>query len=214
MDERPLLTTLNDEDRTTALARFRLLQPFLDGDVPLSTLTRERGIALRTAQRWVTQYRHLGLAGLVRKRRHDVGTRRYPDELVRLVEGLALRRPAPSVASVYRQTMVVARERGWPVPSYATVYALIRSLDPGLRTLAHKGAKAYKDRFDLLYRREVDRPNAVWLGDHTPLDIAIRDDHGSAVRPWLTVILDDYSRAVPLPATGLVSSPHPPSKRR
>jgi putative transposase len=76
------------------------------------------------------------------------------------------------------------------------VYALIQHLDPGLRTLAHEGTKAYKERFDLLYRREVDRPNAVWLGDHTPLDITVRDAEGAAVRPWLTVILDDYSRAV------------------
>jgi putative transposase len=57
-------------------------------------------------------------------------------------------------------------------------------------------AKRIKERFDLLYRREVDHPNAVWLGDHTPLDIAVRDERGNPARPWLTAIIDDYSRAV------------------
>jgi putative transposase len=207
MDGRPLLTDLSDEDRTAALERFHLLQPFLDGEVQLTTLARELGVSLRTAQRWVAQYRQRGLAGLVRKTRSDQGEHHFSDELVHLVEGLALRRPRPSAAAVHRQAAAIAREHGWAIPSYATVYALIQQLDPGLRTLALDGSKAYKERFDLLYRREVDRPNAVWLGDHTPLDITVRDAEGAAVRPWLTVILDDHSRAV----AGYRLNPHAPS---
>lgn len=196
MTERPTLVQLSDEDRAVALQRFALLRPALEDGIPLAHLARSSGIPLRTAQRWVAQYRQLGLAGIARTHRRDRGTHRFPTELLQLVEGLALRRPPPSVATVHRQVTAIARDRDRPVPSYSTAYAHIRRLDPGLVTLAHEGNKAYKERYDLLYRREVDRPNAVWLGDHTPLDLVIRDERNATVKPWLTVILDDYSRAV------------------
>ena len=63
-------------------------------------------------------------------------------------------------------------------------------------TLAQEGSAVYRERFDLLYRREASRPNEIWQADHTPLDIWVIDERGQPARPWLTVILDDYSRAV------------------
>lgn len=210
MTERPTLVQLSDEDRAVALQRFALLRPALEDGIPLAHLARSSGIPLRTAQRWVAQYRQLGLAGIARTHRRDRGTHRFPTELLQLVEGLALRRPPPSVATVHRQVTAIARDRDRPVPSYSTAYAHIRRLDPGLVTLAHEGSKVYKERYDLLYRREVDRPNAVWLGDHTPLDLIIRDERNTTVKPWLTVILDDYSRAV----AGYRLSLQPPSTQQ
>lgn len=117
-------------------------------------------------------------------------------ELQRLIEGLALRKPRPSAAAIFRQVRRVATDQGWHPPSYSTVYDVIRRLDPALVTLAHEGRKAYQERFDLLYRREASRPNEIWQADHTPLDLWILDEEGKPARPWLTVILDDYSRAV------------------
>jgi putative transposase len=66
-------------------------------------------------------------------------------------------------------------------------------------TLAHQGAKAYGNVFDLIYRRVATRSNAIWQADHTPLDIELlQSDVNSAMtaKPWLSVILDDHSRAV------------------
>lgn len=113
-----------------------------------------------------------------------------------MIEGLVLRKPRPTTAVIHRQVHRVAGENGWPPPSYGTVYAVVRRLDRALITLAHEGSKAYKEQYDLLYRHEATRPNEMWQGDHTPLDLWILDDHGRPARPWLTVILDDYSRAV------------------
>src|SRR5262249_39202948 len=48
----------------------------------------------------------------------------------------------------------------------------------------------------LLCRHEAEKPNALWQADHTLLDIWVRDGSGPLVRPWLTVIMDDYSRAI------------------
>jgi len=76
------------------------------------------------------------------------------------------------------------------------VAAVIERLDPGLATLAHAGTKAYKEAFDLLYRREADHPNEIWQADHTPLDIWVFDERKQPARPWFTAVVDDYSRAV------------------
>jgi putative transposase len=41
------------------------------------------------------------------------------------------------------------------------------------------------------------RSNAIWQADHSLLDILlVCDDGGRHAKPWLTVVLDDYSRAV------------------
>ena len=191
------LTGLEEAERTQALARFTLLRPFLEEGVPLTALTQPQGVSLRTLRSWVARYRRQGLAGLARQVRADGGARRrLTPELQQFIEGLALRRPPPTAAQVHRQAAATAQQQGWPIPSYRTVAALIQHLDPALVTLAHEGATAYRETFDLLYRREASRPNEIWQADHTPLDIWVRDEKGQAVRPWLTIILDDYSRTV------------------
>jgi putative transposase len=151
---------------------------------------------LRTARRWLKRYRAHGLAGLARRPRRDRGGHRLPSELVELVEGLALRRPRPSVAFIHRQVLAVADREGWSAPSYSAVHGIVRGLDPGLLTLAHDGAARYRDRFELVYRRQADAPNEIWQADHTLLDVLVLDHAGRPARPWLTVILDDHSRAV------------------
>jgi len=198
---------MGDSERQRALERFDALRMYLEDGVPLATIARRLGLTARTVQRWLRHYRAHGLAGLGRRPRADAGRRRLPADLERLIEGLALRTPPPSVAAVHRKAAQVAAERGWPVPSYARVYDIVRHLDPGLVTLAHDGPKAYKEEFDLVHRREAGRPNEVWQADHTLLDLWTRDDRGRPVRPWLCVILDDHSRAI----AGYALSVHAPS---
>jgi len=76
------------------------------------------------------------------------------------------------------------------------VYDIVRHLPADLVMLAHHGCKAYGDRFELVYRREAAQPNAIWQADHTRLDILVLREDGSAIKPWLSLIIDDYSRAI------------------
>ena len=119
-----------------------------------------------------------------------------PPELQLLIEGLALRRPPPTIATVHRQAAELARAQGWPAPGYAAVYDVVRSIDPAMTTLAHEGSKRYKEVFDLVHRREAAKPNEIWQADHTLLDLWVLTPSGSPGRPWLTLIEDDHSRAV------------------
>ena len=116
--------------------------------------------------------------------------------LRQLIEGLALQEPRPTVAAVHRQAALVAPRLNEPVPSYQTVHLLIQRMDPALVTLAHEGTNSYSDRFDLVHRREAEAPNAIWQADHSELDVLVKDGEGKPRKPWLTIVLDDYSRAV------------------
>jgi putative transposase len=187
---------LSEAQRRQAVERCQLLRLHLDDGVPLRAVARAHAVPYRTLQRWLARYHQAGLAGLAHQPRADRGQHRLPAELVQLIEDLALRRPPPSSAAIHRRIADVAQREGWPVPSYSTVYAIVRALDPALMTLAHGGTKEYQQRYELLHRREADGPNASWQADHTQLDLWVRDEHDRPAKPWLTVILDDYSRAV------------------
>lgn len=186
-----------DDARDKALWRLRLLRPVLENGVAVPALAATSGIPVPTLRRWLRLYRLHGLPGLRRRPRNDRGVRRrLSAELVAVIEGLALERPRRSAAAIHRVVCDMAARDGEVPPSYATVHAITRAMDPALMTLAHQGAKAYSHRFDLLHRREAARPNEIWQADHTELDILASDETGAPVRPWLTVVIDDHSRAV------------------
>ena len=193
----PSLATLTEAQRAEAMERFSLLRPALEDGVPQTEVARLHHLPLRTVQRWTQHYREQGLAGLAKKDRKDRGLRRgMPPELVRLIEGLALQKPKRSAAAIHRQVSKIAVEQGWKPPSYSRIYDIIHKLDPALVTLAQEGASVYREEFDLLYRREASHSNAMWQADHTLLPIWLLNEHGKPAKPWLTAILDDYSRAV------------------
>ncbi|HYN73188.1 MAG TPA: Mu transposase C-terminal domain-containing protein [Nakamurella sp.] len=179
-----------------APGRWQILRLHVEDQIPLAALARETGIGVRTLQRWHAQFQGQGAAGLERRTRRDAGTRRVDLDLVRLVEGLALTRPRPAVATIHRLITQSATARGLPVPSYGVVRQIVQDLDPAMVTLALDGPASYRDKHELVLRRRAGSPNVMWQADHTELDIVVRGSGPGPVRPWLTVIEDDYSRAV------------------
>ena len=179
-----------------AMRRFAVLRPHIEEGVSLTSAARAADVPVRTVQRWLSRYRAFGLEGLKRRVRSDAQKHKLHDDLVRLIEGLALRKPRLSIAGIHRRVTAAAKAQDWHAPSYSTVYTLIHGLDPAMVTLAQEGAAAYRDRYELVYRHRATAPNAMWQADHTMLDILILDANGTAVRPWLTVIMDDHSRAI------------------
>lgn len=188
------LTSLSEAQREQALERFAIIRPALEKEITQGEVARTYGITLRTVQPWIKSYREQGLASLADQARSEKGKSRIlPDQAIGLIEGLALQTPPRSAASIHRQVTDIAQEQGWKPPSYAHVHQIIKSLDPALVTLAHQGAAAYREEFDLLYRREATHANAMWQADHTPLDVWLLDETG---KPYLTAIEDDYSRMI------------------
>lgn len=116
---------------------------------------------------------------------------------MKLIQGLHLRTPPVPISSIHRSLREICTKNKWRVPSYDVVHDVISGIPQNLRTLAHEGPKAYKHQFSLTHRFEADRPNEIWQADHTPLDIVVFGLHGKPTKPWLTAIVDDYSRAIP-----------------
>jgi putative transposase len=193
---KPSASGLTDDRRKLAMERFAVLQPHLENDVPLTSAARHGGISIRTAERWLARYRQDGLAGLVRGTRSDADAHRLPADLAAVIEGMGLKKPRTSAAAIHRRSGNMAKAEGWPVPSYSTVYAILANLDPAMVTLAHDGASAFRNRYELVHRHRAETANAIWQADHTMLDLLILDQAGKPVRPWLTTVMDDYSRAV------------------
>jgi putative transposase len=123
-------------------------------------------------------------------------SRKLSQTAIHLIEGLALQTPPRSAVSIHRQITTIATEQGWKPPSYARVRQIIKGLDPALVTMAHQGVAAYREEFDLLYRREAPHSNAMWQADHCELPIWLLDEAGNPDKPWLTAIQDDYSRMI------------------
>ncbi len=156
----------------------------------------------------MTRYQQLGLAALVRKKRTDAGVRRaVPIKIKAAIEGLVLQKTSLPIAALHRQVQRFARNLGQKAPSYRVVYSIVRGLPADLLTLAYRGIKAYGEAFDLVHRREAAGLNAIWQADHSPLDILLVRAGGKPEKPWLTIVMDDYSRAV----AGYLLSFEPPS---
>jgi putative transposase len=148
-------------------------------------------------QNWVRSYREAGLSGLAKKGRSDRGKPRgLPEELVLLIEGLALQAVRRPLTCIHELVSQVADEQHWPTPSYAQVYRIVQHLPKDLLTLGQEGAAAYRETFDLLFRREAKCANAIWQADHCQLRIYLKDEQGKAQMPLLTAIEDDYSRCL------------------
>src|SRR5438270_11322315 len=161
------LTSLSEEQRAEAYACFEIVRPALEEGVSQAQIARTHHLSKSAVQRWVARYREQGLAGLATTPRSDKGkSRRLPEQAITLVEGLALQTPPRSAAAIHRQVVEIAQAQGWKPPSYERVRLIIKSLDPALVTLAHQGAAAYREEFDLLYRREATHANAMWKDDH------------------------------------------------
>jgi putative transposase len=192
----PALAELTAPKREQAMGRYAVLRPHLEQDVPLARSALAAGVPVRTAERWLARYRLDGLVGLARAPRTDLGRSQAAAEVIETIEGLYLSKPRPSVATIRRRLLKVAKERRWTVPSYTSIYRIVRRLDPGMVTLAHEGHAAYRDQFELIHRFRAPKPNAIWQADHTQLDLHILDAGGRPARPWLTTIIDDHSRVL------------------
>ena len=116
--------------------RWRVLRLHVEDQVPLAALARSTGVGERTLQRWHQRYRAGGIAALEPRPRADAGQRRTSADVVLFVERLALTRPRPSIATLYRLTVAEADQQHLPAPSYSTVRAIVQALDPALVTLA------------------------------------------------------------------------------
>src|SRR5699024_7816598 len=190
------LTSYSKKKRAEAMDKYKIIQPYLSGKHSMKWISQERAIPYRTLQWWVQKYTDHGLKGLVRKKRKDVGNLKVDGKVQEEVKHVLLSLKRNTISSIHRKVCNICRENNWEAPSYDQVYAISKNITPGMKKLAHEGRKEYQNHYDLIHRREAHYPNEIWQADHTPLDIFVLDEKGELGRPCLTVIMDEYSRAI------------------
>jgi len=85
--------------------------------------------------------------------------------------------------------------RGEPPPGYHPIYNVIRAIPDDLKTLALGGEKAYREAYDLVHRREAERPNQIWQADHTQCELWAKRANGKSDRTPATRLLIQFTDA-------------------
>ena len=179
-----------------AFQRFKIIEPYIYGTSNLMCISKQHSISQSTLTRWVAKYKKIGLAGLSTKQRKDLGDKQILPLLNFAIEALVLHQPHLSMASIHRKVCKFALSRKIRAPSYTYIRNQITNIPEDLKTLAHHGNKKYDDIYELIFLRNAKHANDIWQADHTLLDIITIDEHQEEKRPWLTIIIDDKSRAI------------------
>lgn len=168
----------------------------------------------RTARRWAQRYRAeraasgLGLLGLLPDRVGRPAGRSLHPELEAIIAKLIEERyevpDPPSRQILHAEIAEAARAAGLTEPAYSTVLERLRHRDRSVAMRRQSGRKAAYQVRDWVYYlahdtpRHGDRPWERAHLDHTLIDLVLTDSEAGLPlgRPWLTVLIDAYSRRV------------------
>jgi putative transposase len=163
--------------------------------------------SVRTVQRLVEKWEQEGVTGLVQIERADKGQHRissdWQDFIIKTYrEGNkgSKRMSRKQVAlRVEARAMELGEEK---YPNYRTVYRVLQPIveaqeqQKGIRNIGWRGSRlSVKTRSGDMV--DVESSNHVWQCDHTWVDVLVVDKDGELIgRPWLTTVIDTYSRCI------------------
>lgn len=149
-------------EKLSSLDKYRIILPILEREVSATKVSKTKGIPVRTLHYWVKQFSKEGLSGLERTKRKDRGsTRLLAPELTELIQAFALQKPPLTISAIHRKISILAQRSDLKALSYGTVYGQVKKISPALLTLAHDGSNAYRQKYELIYRRECGKSNEI-----------------------------------------------------
>ena len=173
-----------------------------DATGKVEEVAKKYGIEITTLYRWIGKYQEGGTVALMRKLpRLGVGTvrRAMDEEEMKYARKEYLQLIKPKAAQVYKKLKKWRERQGQTSCSRATFYRFIEDLEkyePDMVCLAREGEEEYMKKYAIkAIRKEPDRVNEVWEGDHHKIDAFIKYK-GRPVRPWLTIWMDVCSRVI------------------
>lgn len=156
-------------------------------------------ISAATIYNWIRNFKATGLHGLEHKRHRDKGESSLHPSIRQYIIDL-LQTKDVTLAQIHRNAEARARELELDetrMPSYDQILFVSRQLSQAAKLYGAKGSRAYRKTHELTVRFEADYPNHIWQCDHHLLDILLLNPvTGKAERPWITAIIDDYSRTI------------------
>jgi putative transposase len=208
----PDLVSVPEEAWQTAVKRFEILKPLLDIDSTQQTLAhvkkaaRALGKHPATVYRWIENYkRSERLSVFLRKERSDRGTSRLSSKVDKVIDAaiknIYLTAERPDVAAVIEEVYLQCfkgKIKKKPAPN--TIRARVSTLSDRLKVEKRESKKRAEERYEPIkgHFPGAVYPLAVAQIDHTPMDVIVVDEeHRQPIqRPFLTVVIDVYSRMV------------------
>lgn len=170
------------------------------------TAAAERlNLSISSIQRLVRAWKEKGIAGLSWRSRSDRGQFRISEEWQKFIvktyrEGnQGSRRLSPAQVAV--RVKARAQELGVEgYPSHMSVYRILKPLietaEQPKRSIGWRGSRlsvSTREGFEIV----IEWSNQVWQCDHTKVDVLVVDQSGGILgRPWLTIVIDTYSRCI------------------
>ena len=165
------------------------------------------GVSIRSVERLLKKYREQGLVGLT-KTRSDKGQSRISEDWKKFI--IETYKKGHSNGKRITRNQVVLKVKGRALqlgldkkeyPSHQTVYRILNDfIEDKQKKIKARSTGYIGSRLTHMTRDgrelEVEGSNDVWQCDHTRLDIRLVDEYGVLDRPWLTIIIDSYSRCL------------------
>lgn len=201
-----LLRRKSPQDLAAAHERLKYLTPFLNGSGNKPSSRDYYWLKRYKKAELVYGCAFLGL--LDEKRSRGNRNSKLPQVVFKLmeecIENIYLDNTQPTIKSVYGTFRNRCEESGIPAASYKTFSLQIKKIDEKKKVLKRKGRRAAY-QVEIVYweltqttPRHGDRPFEIVHIDHTQLDLQVVDSKTFKVlgRPWLTLMVDAYSRRV------------------
>jgi putative transposase len=204
-----LPTQLSPEAKQKLESILRLLDPCQSRQEYGQRLREEAAklkVSVRTMQRYISAWRDKGLVGLQNDMRSDKGKSRMDSELQAYATTLFRNRKRNgrefNRLDIYKRVKQKAIELNLPPPGRTAVYDFLKPLYEEEESKRSVRSSGWQGEKLLLNTKQgdnlnVEESNQVWQIDHTPADILVVDDDGNLLGcPWLTTVVDSYSRCI------------------
>ncbi len=181
--------------------RLQTIQPLLNlHPIPWDILCEQAektGCSPRTIQRWMKLYYEKGEDGLrsaVPKKKHG----KHGDWKV-FIRKRVLSPRRPSIAKVHSDCIKKAHQDKSSSPSYSTVRRIVYEIPKSVKCY-YRNRKEFRDKYQVIGELyQATYPGELYLMDHQKMDVLVLVDPRrgkNAKRPWITAVLDQYSRSL------------------
>jgi putative transposase len=203
------IDAFTQEELERAQVRFNIIQPFLTemrgNKAELMRVAKEHGYNASTLYNWIFRYETCGhIGGLVDSEgRGGKGGKRLKDEkleelISEVINDIYL--GGKSVNNTFNKIKMLCEDLDLKVPHISTIRRRIKNIPEYERVKRREGANTADKKHGARpgHFPGATTPLSVVQVDHTILDIFLVDDDEREPfkRPWLTVLMDVFSRMV------------------
>lgn len=204
-----IVTELSDEAKLKQEIIESLLEPCDRATYGqrLKDAAKKLGKSVRTVQRLVKQWEQEGLAGLTPRERADKGQHRISQEWQDFIIKTYREGNKGSKRMTRKQVALRVQAKAAELgedkyPNFRTVYRVLQPIIDAQEQKKSVRSPGWRGSMLSVKTRtgediSVEYSNHLWQCDHTLVDVLLVDKDGDVIgRPWLTTVIDTYSRCI------------------